>query len=289
MNRKNFLYGAIGAALSIGMTAVPMPSPLAVHCGLVSQASAAAVQKSDVVLVGTVQSKLGAAKDWDPADGATIMKPAGNGKYQLKGKLPAGTYEFKIAVGGSWDVNYGAKGALNGGNIALRLKAAHEVTFTYDGATHEVSYAYEGQQAEQEQVAREMAERAIVVTGTVQTKAGAAKDWDPSDMKTRMTPQGNGFYTYTADLPAGAYYYKISVNGSWAENYGLNGNFDGANVQMNLEKPARVTFFYNDKTHKIKDSTNYTLLSDAELPVLGGDAAGLQGEHILRDMDLDQF
>ncbi len=289
MNRKQILYGAIGAALSIGMAAVPMPSPVVGYCGMVSRAEAAAVQKTDVVLVGTVQSKLGAAKDWDPADGATIMKPVGNGKYQLKGKLPAGTYEFKVAVGGSWDVNYGAKGVPNGGNIALRLKAAHEVAFTYDAATHAVSYAYDGQQAEQEAVAKEMADRAIVVTGTVQTKAGAAKDWDPSDMKTRMAPLGNGFYTYTADLPAGAYYYKISVNGSWAENYGLNGNFDGANVQMNLDKPGKVTFFYNDKTHKIKDSTDYRLLTDDELPVLGGDAATLTGEHRLRDLELDQF
>ena len=83
--------------------------------------AAAAVGAADVVLVGTVQSKLGAGTDWAPADGATIMQPVGNGKYQLKGKLPKGNYEFKVAIGGSWNENYGAGGARDGGNISLKL------------------------------------------------------------------------------------------------------------------------------------------------------------------------
>lgn len=136
---------------------------------------------------------------------------------------------------------------------------------------------------------KRLSQRTFVVTGTVQTKAGAAKDWDPSDTKTQMKDAGHDFYTYTADLPAGTYYYKISVNGSWAENYGLNGNSDGANVQMTLPKAAKVTFYYNDKTHKIKDSTNYKLLKEDELPVLGGDLAGGKGDHVMQDMLMDHF
>ena len=69
------------------------------------------------------------------------------------------------------------------------------------------------------------------------------------------------------DLPAGPYFYKISINGSWAENYGLNGNFDGANVQLTLDKPERVTIYYNDITHKISDSHSYK--------IFGGDLAGI--------------
>ena len=100
---------------------------------------------------------------------------------------------------------------------------------------------------------------------------------------------GNGFYAYTMDLPAGPYFYKISVNGSWAENYGLNGNFDGANVQLTLEKPEKVTFYYNDITHKIQDSHSYKLLSDKELPTLGGDFAALEGDKVMRDLLMDKF
>ena len=52
----------------------------------------------------------------------------------LTGHLPKGNYDFKVVVGGSWDVNYGANGEANDKNIALRLLKDHDVTFTYDDA-----------------------------------------------------------------------------------------------------------------------------------------------------------
>ena len=108
MNRKESLRTAIGVSLVLGLWTAPsviaadiLPAGL-----MVSHVEAAqAVGAADVVLVGTVQSKLGAGTDWSPADGATIMQPVGHGKYQFKGKLPKGTYEYKIAVGGSWNEN----------------------------------------------------------------------------------------------------------------------------------------------------------------------------------------
>lgn len=139
------------------------------------------------------------------------------------------------------------------------------------------------------EAAENSVDRSFVVTGTIQTRAGAAKDWDPADKTTEMKDIGHGFYAYTVDLPAGPYFYKISVNGSWAENYGLNGNFDGANVQLTLDKPERVTIYYNDITHKISDSHSYKMLSDEELPVLGGDFATVEGDKIMRDMLMDEF
>ena len=139
------------------------------------------------------------------------------------------------------------------------------------------------------EAAENSADRSFVVTGTVQTRAGAAKDWDPADKTTEMKDIGHGFYAYTVDLPAGPYFYKISVNGSWAENYGLNGNFDGANVQLTLDKPERITIYYNDITHKISDSHSYKMLSDEELPVLSGDFAAVEGDKIMRDMLMDEF
>ena len=139
------------------------------------------------------------------------------------------------------------------------------------------------------EAAENSADRSFVVTGTIQTRAGGAKDWDPADKTTEMKDMGHGFYAYTVDLPAGPYFYKISVNGSWAENYGLNGNFDGANVQLTLDKPERVTIYYNDFTHKISDSHSYKMLPDEELPVLGGDFAAVEGDKIMRDMLMDEF
>ncbi|MBE6093155.1 MAG: hypothetical protein E7201_08350, partial [Selenomonas ruminantium] len=87
MSRKQYLRRAIGISLALGFLATPvvMPVDCAFSLNSLSVAEAAAVSAADVVLVGTVQSKLGAGTDWAPADGATIMQPVGNGKYQLKG------------------------------------------------------------------------------------------------------------------------------------------------------------------------------------------------------------
>lgn len=126
--------------------------------------------------------------------------------------------------------------------------------------------------------------RSVVVTGNIQSRLGG-KDWDPANKISEMTYAGNGLYTFTCDLPEGNYFYKISINGSWAENYGLNGNFDGRNLQLQLNKPQKVTFYYNDITHQIRESTSYQLLAQEELPVLTGDF----GSIVLQDLSLDQF
>ena len=52
--------------------------------------------------------------------------------------MPAGSYEFKVAINHSWDENYGAGGAANGANIPLVLKGAATVEFSYDDVTHQV-------------------------------------------------------------------------------------------------------------------------------------------------------
>lgn len=295
MIHKKNLVRAVVLAVSLGMFTVPMLAPAAMGTVFIAKAQAAQLVGQVVILTGNLQDELGGSKEWDPSDQKTMMKDIGNGKYQLKGKLPAGNYEFKIAIGGSWNENYGDKGQANGANIALHLKVDHEVTFEYDAATHLVTYTYEGMKAEQEAAAKEpalaaMQQRKIMIAGNLQRQLGAAKDWDPSDMKTQMTDLKHGFYSYTAKLPAGSYSYKIAINGSWNENYGLGGNADGANLQLTLVKPQTVTFYYNDITHKIKDSSSYKLLSDSELPTVSGELAKVaKGDFIMRDTILDGF
>jgi hypothetical protein len=46
--------------------------------------------------------------------------------------VPAGEYEYKIALQAGWDENYGANGVAGGDNIKLSLMADTEVTFTFD-------------------------------------------------------------------------------------------------------------------------------------------------------------
>ncbi len=129
------------------------------------------------------------------------------------------------------------------------------------------------------------ANRSVVVVGNIQSKIGGTGDWEPGGKISEMKYVGHGLYSFTCNLPEGNYFYKIAINGSWAENYGLNGNFDGRNLQLQLDAPAQITFYYNDITHKIKESTQYTPLAQEELPVISGSF----GSVILQDLTLDEF
>ncbi len=145
MNRKEFLRRAIGMSLALGLFVAPYAVPQSIAPQVFSASVAEAgesVGPEDVVLVGTVQTKFGAGTDWAPADGKTKMKPIGEGKYQFKGKLKKGNYEYKIAIGGSWNENYGADGAADGANMKLSLPQDAEVTFTYDSVTHETTATF---------------------------------------------------------------------------------------------------------------------------------------------------
>ncbi len=91
------------------------------------------------VAAGSFQSELGCASDWDPSClRSWLQDPDGDGIYTLETTaLPPGSYETKVAISESWDVNYGEGGVLNGSNLAFTVPAAGtKVTFSFDAATH---------------------------------------------------------------------------------------------------------------------------------------------------------
>ena len=55
--------------------------------------------------------------------------------YANEFQVPAGAYEYKVALNGTWDENYGSGGAAGGANIRLQSQGG-PITFTYDHATH---------------------------------------------------------------------------------------------------------------------------------------------------------
>src|SRR5262245_3039496 len=64
----------------------------------------------------------------------------------------------------------------------------------------------------------------VVVPGTIQSKLGCSADWQPDCENTALVYNADkDVWEGTFDLPAGAYKYKVALNGSWDENYGLNG------------------------------------------------------------------
>jgi maltose-binding protein MalE len=96
-----------------------------------------------VNLPGNYQDSAGCGGEWDPACEATGMELGDDGLYRLTVELPAGDYEFKVALDGAWTVNYGSDGAQDGPNYTFSMAAAGTVTFTYDPETHLVEFVIE--------------------------------------------------------------------------------------------------------------------------------------------------
>ncbi len=100
-------------------------------------------------------------------------------------------------------------------------------------------------------------ERIVVLVGSLQAAAGCEGDWNPECRTTALFDEdGDGVFTGAFTLPAGDYEYKIAINLSWAENYGVDGEADGANIALSLADETEVTFSYDDNTNLITDSVN---------------------------------
>ena len=111
----------------------------------VAGASPAAAETTSVTLAGSLQSEIGCSADWQPeCDASKLTRVGDTTAYATTFTLPAGTYEFKVAINDSWVVNYGAGGAFDGANIPLVLEGPARLKFTYDDVSHLVSFTPQG-------------------------------------------------------------------------------------------------------------------------------------------------
>jgi maltose-binding protein MalE len=85
---------------------------------------------------GSWQAAAGCEGDWDPACEVTALVQGDDGMYTGSFDIPAGEYAVKIALDGSWDVNYGVDGEEGGADYAFSMASDGTVTFTYDPETH---------------------------------------------------------------------------------------------------------------------------------------------------------
>lgn len=225
-----------------------------------AEAEAAAKDRpapASVSFPGTIGSALGGA-DWAPDDPAVQATDQGDGTWALTGSLSAGDYEFKAAINGAWDENYGLDGEPGGANIPLSLAADAEVTFHYDRATNAVWATVDGAvvagsepgAAAPEESSEPVAPASVSFPGTIGAALGGA-DWAPDDPAVQATGEGLGVWSLVATLPAGDYEFKVALNGSWDENYGLDGEPGGANIPLSLAADAEVTFRYDAATHAV--------------------------------------
>ena len=85
---------------------------------------------------GSYQTEVGCSADWDPACLITALTEGGDGFYHGTFTIPAGSYECKVALNGSWGENYGDGGVRDGPDIPFTVSVDGEVTFTYHPDTH---------------------------------------------------------------------------------------------------------------------------------------------------------
>ncbi|WP_456824848.1 pullulanase-type alpha-1,6-glucosidase [Cellulomonas sp. P5_E12] len=194
------------------------------------------VPPTSVSVPGSHNSELGCAGDWQPACDKVQLTPRADGIWSGTFTLPVGDYEYKVAINGSWDENYGKGGVNNGANVAFSVKTAGPVTFFYDPVTHYFSSTAQGP--------------VLTVPGSVNSELGCPGDWQPDCMKTWLQDlDGDGTYTFTAKVPAGSYEVKVAHNLGWDENYGAGGAPGGANIPFTAPGGKPVTFSYVLATH----------------------------------------
>ena len=211
---------------------------------------------------GSYQAAAGCPGDWDPACEVTFMEDQGDGIYTLTVTIPAGDYEYKVAMDGGWSENYGAGGVGDGPNVVLSLSEETEVTFTWDDNNQVLSDSVNGTSAAPEEEAaapeettdEEIVIETVGVPGSYQAAAGCPGDWDPACEATLMTDNGDGTYTLVVTVPAGEYEFKVALNGGWDVNYGVDGERDGANFALSLSEEAEVTFSFDSSTNVITAS-----------------------------------
>jgi pullulanase-type alpha-1,6-glucosidase len=121
---------ALGAAACVAMSLAVVAPAQAHHTPV----------PGTVTLVGSLQSELGCPGDWQPECAQTALQPvAGSpGVFRATFDVPAGSHEYKVALNGTWDENYGAGGQPGGSNIGLDAPGG-PITFSYDHATHVIS------------------------------------------------------------------------------------------------------------------------------------------------------
>ncbi|MGZ4161335.1 MAG: pullulanase X25 domain-containing protein, partial [Neobacillus sp.] len=217
---------------------------LQLFSGLVTSQTAKAAESApkQVVLVGSLQTVLGNSGDWDPASAKTQMTYQGNGLYTYTGTLPAGNYEYKIAIGGGWSENYGDGGVPGGNNIKLNLTEQREITFYYNDNTHAIADSTHYTLVTEDKKPR--------LVGTIQPAIQAGSAWSPADSTALLEDTHfDNVYSLTAKVPRGNYEYKVVLGKDWTESY------PAENLKLNVLSDSTITFYYNSQTKEV--STDY--------------------------------
>ncbi len=195
-----------------------------------------------VVIPGTIQSKAGCPGDWQPDCQKTALTlDSTSGVYKGTFDLPAGKYEYKVAIGGTWAENYGQKGKKDGANVPLEVKDKGPVTFYYDPTTHWVT--------------DNRSSVIATLVGTFGSKLGCPADNTADCLKTWLQDiDGDGVYTLTTTaIPKGDYEVKVATDEGKSDTFGADGAKDGAAIKFTVANDKDEIYFeFNAAKHLLK-------------------------------------
>ncbi|WP_075594162.1 alpha-1,6-glucosidase domain-containing protein [Pseudoalteromonas sp. PAB 2.2] len=174
--------------------------------GLSANATAGA---PDIVPFGSTTVYVrGSLNDWGTANGFDYV---GNGEYKIAIPLTAGSYEFKVASEDWSTVDFGALSAdvaevIEGEDEPLARSGAN-MTFT---ATMDAIYVFSFDATDIENPVLKVYNEEPFVGTSIYVR-GNLNDWSTSD---ELMYQGKGVYTFTKQLIAGSYEFKVA-SGDW--------------------------------------------------------------------------
>jgi len=191
---------------------------------------------SSVSIPGDLNPAMGCPGEWQPDCTDAALDAGADGIWRGSFTLPAGDYEYKAAINGGWDENYGANATSGGDNIPLSVSEEQDVRFYYSHKSH--------------WVADSVNDVIAAAVGDFQQALGCESNWAPDCMIAWVQDINNtGIYQYTTtDIPAGNYEAKIALNETWDVSYGV----DGGNVPFTVEADGEeVTFTYNSLDNSV--------------------------------------
>jgi maltose/maltodextrin transport system substrate-binding protein/arabinogalactan oligomer/maltooligosaccharide transport system substrate-binding protein len=194
----------------------------------------------NVSIPGSLGAAAGCPGDWQPECEVTQLAYNANSDVWIATfDLPAGDYEYKVALDNAWDVNYGGRADRDGANVVLSLAEDTSVTFVYGNATN--------------WVADNVNSLIASIPGSFQDEIGCAGDWAPDCLRSWLQDvDGDGVYTFsTTAIPAGDYEAKVALNMAWDVNYGADGARDGANLTFNVPSDGTEVLFSFDSSSNV--------------------------------------
>ncbi|MDR7361038.1 pullulanase X25 domain-containing protein [Nocardioides marmoribigeumensis] len=234
---------------------------------LLPSAPAAQAQPTTVSVPGSFGSEVGCAGDWDPGcSQVQLVRGTDDDVWSTVLWLPEGSYEYKAALNGTWDVNYGLHAVQGGDVIPLTVPpGGASVKLYYDDTTHWVTDS--------------TGTTVVTAAGSFQSELGCPGDWAPDCLRSWLEdPDGDGTSTFTTTaLPAGDYEVKAALGETWDVNYGAGGAPNGSNILFHVPTTgSAVTFSFDGATHVLtvttqptQQATSVTVTSSANPSLVG--------------------